>query len=202
MVDPHGSLGGPLRVSCNQLSELKKQGHDVLLVAAAEGYRGRVPREYCGIPVKLFAARRLMRGSFAGVSAPGLIRWLVTHGRTFDVAHIHMARDLVTLPSARLLQLLRVPTVLQTHGMIDPSSQKLAKPLDALMTRPTLRAAKKILALTSVEWTGCGQSIPGQPRTRCRCFVTAFRCLPSSPDRTERLRTFSSLLVSRNGNAP
>lgn len=151
MVDPHGSLGGPLRVSCNQLSELKEQGHDVLLLAAAEGYRGDMPDEYCGIPVKLFPARRLMRESFAGVTSPQLFLWLAKHGRSFDVAHIHMARDLVTLPAARLLQTLRVPTVLQTHGMIDPSSQKLAKPLDAFMTRPAFNSAKKILALTNAE---------------------------------------------------
>ncbi|WP_238147566.1 glycosyltransferase [Rothia uropygioeca] len=151
MVDPHGSLGGPLRVSCNQLSELKEQGHDVLLLATAEGYRGDMPDEYCGIPVKLFPARRLMRESFAGVTSPQLFLWLAKHGRSFDVAHIHMARDLVTLPAARLLQTLRVPTVLQTHGMIDPSSQKLAKPLDAFMTRPAFNSAKKILALTNAE---------------------------------------------------
>ncbi len=151
MVDPHGSLGGPLRVSCNQLAELKKQGHDVLLVAAAEGYADEMPSEYCGVPVELFPARRLMRESFAGVTSPQLLLWLAKHGRIFDVAHIHMARDLVTLPAARLLQILRVPTVLQTHGMIDPSSQPLAKPVDALGTRPAFRAAKKVLALTKAE---------------------------------------------------
>ena len=44
-----------------------------------------------------------------------------------------------------------VPLVVQTHGMIDASTNPLAAPLDRALTRPILRAAKAVLFLTPRE---------------------------------------------------
>ena len=52
--------------------------------------------------------------------------------RDYDVVHVHVARDFVTLPAATIARRAGVPYVLQPHGMIDPSDHALARPLDAV----------------------------------------------------------------------
>lgn len=152
LVTPDGSLGGPLRVAVNQISELQKAGHEVILAAGAQGYDESFPDTYDGVSVKLFSAYNAVPGTgFAGLISPELMSWLWKAAPTADVVHVHMARDLITLPAARIAQLRGVPTVIQTHGMIDVSERPLAKPLDAVATRAALRKAKAVLALTKLE---------------------------------------------------
>jgi glycosyltransferase involved in cell wall biosynthesis len=71
-----------------------------------------------------------------------------------DIVHLHLARDLVTLPAAVHARRAGVPVVLQTHGMIDPSTHPLARPLDAFWTRSVLRDAAAVLYLTPREREG------------------------------------------------
>ncbi len=152
LVSPDGEYGGPLRVAVNQLTALRDLGHEVTLAGAHRGFSGTVPREVDGIPARLHPARRLVPGTgFAGLGAPGLWRALRRHARDFDVVHVHVARDLVTLPAARIVQAAGVPTVLQPHGMIVESRNPLAAPLDAAMTRRVLDAAKHVCYLTPEE---------------------------------------------------
>lgn len=152
LVTPDGSLGGPLRVAVNLMKSLKDKGHEVLLVAAAQGYQSSFPDTYDGVPVKLFPAYSVIPGTgFAGLTSPGLFAWLYKSATTADIIHVHMARDLVTLPAALVAQAMGVPTVVHTHGMIDSSDRILAKPLDCLMTRRALRGAAQIIALTEQE---------------------------------------------------
>lgn len=135
LVTPDGSLGGPLRVAVNLMKAQAEAGHQVLLAAGAQGWGKVLPDYYDGVPVKLFPASSLVPGTgFAGLTAPGLFAWLRKAAQTADIVHIHMSRDLVTLPSALLVQSLGMPTVLHTHGTIDASDRLMAKPLDALST--------------------------------------------------------------------
>ncbi len=155
LITPHGDYGGPIRVALNQAIALRERGHDVTLAGAHRGYDGAVPTDFDGIPAKLFRAMTAIPGAgFAGLAAPGLARWLAQNVRDFDIVHIHAARDLVTLPAARSARRAGVPFVLQTHGMIDPSSNPLAGPLDAWLTRPMLRSAKRVFYLTPEERSG------------------------------------------------
>lgn len=152
LVTPDGSLGGPLRVAVNLMKAQAEAGHQVLLAAGAQGWGKDLPDEYDGVPVKLFSAGSLVPGTgFAGLTSPGLFSWLRKAAHTADIVHIHMSRDLVTLPAALLVQSLGLPTVLHTHGTIDASDRLLAKPLDALMTRRALRGARRVIALTQKE---------------------------------------------------
>lgn len=152
LVSPHGEYGGPLRVALNQLRELAERGHEVVLAGAHRGYTGAPPTQLQGVPLRLYEARTLLPGTgFAGLASPGLLRSLRTNVGAFDVVHVHAARDLVTLPAARLAQRRGVPTVLQTHGMIDESDNPLTGPLDAVLTRPALRAASAVTYLTEKE---------------------------------------------------
>jgi glycosyltransferase involved in cell wall biosynthesis len=151
LLSPDGAYGGPARVALNQSAELLGRGHDVTVAGATQGYEV-VPTELNGVPVKLFAARTLIPGTgFAGMGAPALSRWFDSNWTGFDIVHVHFTRDLVVLPMALATRRRRIPYVLQTHGMIVPSSHPLAAPFDAAWTRKVLRAAGAVFYLTPQE---------------------------------------------------
>jgi glycosyltransferase involved in cell wall biosynthesis len=180
LVSPSGEYGGPTRVAVNQAVELQNLGHDVTIVAGARGYEGDPPTELDGVPAALFEAKQaLPRTGFAGLSAPGLRRALPQLAASVDVMHIHLARDLLTLPVAAWARRHGVPYVLQTHGMVAPTKNPLALPLDALLTRRVLRGARRVFYLTPREHDelievagermllsqlGNGVPIPAEPR--------------------------------------
>lgn len=150
LLSPDGAFGGPVRVATNQLNELQRMGHDVCLYAAHSGY-DEVPTLVDGVPVRAFKAQRVIpRTGFAGITSVGLLAHLMSELDTYDIVHVHLARDLVTLPAAVQVLAKKLPLVLQTHGMIDPSNHPLAAPLDWVWTRRVLRAADRLLYLT--EW--------------------------------------------------
>jgi glycosyltransferase involved in cell wall biosynthesis len=152
LVSPTGEYGGPVRVALNQAQALIDRGHEVTIAGAHRGYDGVAPTDLHGIPAALFPARTVLPGAgFAGLTSPALNRWLRTAVRGFDMVHVHAARDLVTLPAAHCAYRAAVPFVLQPHGMIDPSSNPLARPLDSALTRPLLRSAKRVFYLTPEE---------------------------------------------------
>ena len=151
LLSPDGAYGGPARVALNQGAELINRGHDVIVAAAARGYPD-LPTESNGVPLRLFAARRLVPGTgFAGLGAPALNRWFGRNLTDFDVVHIHFGRDLVVLPAAAAARRRKIPYVLQTHGMVTPSGHPLAPTLDALWTRKVLRDAGTVFYLTDRE---------------------------------------------------
>lgn len=151
-ISPDGAYGGPVRVAINQAKVLTKIGHDVVVAAAAGGFEGSLPAEFDGFPVRLFPARRLVpKSGFAGLTSPGLLRWLAHAVRGADVVHVHMARDMVTLPAAAIALLKGKPLVVQTHGMIAPTEHPLARPLDWIITNPILHRSSTVFYLTEVE---------------------------------------------------
>ncbi|MCC4249429.1 glycosyltransferase [Microbacterium testaceum] len=150
-VSPDGAFGGPVRVALGQAGALAERGHDVTVYAAAPPALAGTS-SVDGYTLKTFPARRLAPGrGFAAMAAPQLTRALSAEAASFDVAHIHLARDLVTLPAARQFWLARVPYFAQPHGMINVSDNPLAKPLDAIVTRTLLRDAQMVLTLTDRE---------------------------------------------------
>jgi glycosyltransferase involved in cell wall biosynthesis len=85
------------------------------------------------------------------------------HVRDFDIVHVHMSRDLVTMPAALIARMRGVPYVLQTHGMIDASSRRSAKLLDALATRRIISRARRVFVLTSREKDDIGSLMGKRP---------------------------------------
>jgi len=151
LVSPSGEYGGPTRVAFNQSQALAEAGHQTMVAAGQRGFSS-VPTTMHGVPVKLFPVRQLLPGTgFAGMCSPGLLRWLTSVVRTCDVLHIHLARDLVTMPAAILARRLHVPYVVQTHGMIDASDKVLARTLDTIATRRVLSGAATAFHLTDQE---------------------------------------------------
>jgi glycosyltransferase involved in cell wall biosynthesis len=154
LITPDGAYGGPVRVATNQVRALRDRGHDAVLAAAASGFE-TLPTEWDGVPVRTFPAVRAVPGTgFAGIASPAMLGWVRSHADRFDVAHVHLARDLVTLPVARAWCASRAPYVTQTHGMVMPSRHPLATPLDRLLTRRVVARAATSFALTDAEESG------------------------------------------------
>lgn len=154
LITPDGAYGGPVRVALNQSRQLLANGHRAVVAAATRGYP-IAPTELDGVPLRLARARNIHPAlGFAGLVAPALIASMVRHRKSYDVVHVHLARDLVTLPAAMLALVLGKRLILQTHGMVVDSAHPLAPVLDRLLTRPVLRRAAATLYLTEAERAG------------------------------------------------
>jgi len=151
LVSPDGAFGGPVRVATNLAKAMQDAGHEVMILGAFRGYK-EPPTSVEGVPVRLFRAQQALPGlGFSGLVAPSLMGYLNKHIADFNVVHVHLARDLITLPVAMLARKKRIPYVLQTHGMVDPSTRRLANMLDTVGTRMALRGAYVLFHLTQQE---------------------------------------------------
>ena len=151
LITPDGAYGGPTRVALNHAAVLTRRGHAVTVVAGACGY-DELPECIDGVAVRLFPARTAVRGiGYAGTAAPAMRTWIAAHASRIDIAHVHLARDLVTIPAARQLRKAGVPLVLQTHGMITPGSHPLAGPVDWVWTTRLLQQAGCVFYLNERE---------------------------------------------------
>ncbi|WP_328535643.1 glycosyltransferase [Streptomyces sp. NBC_00344] len=159
---PTHAFGGPVRVALNLSRGLRTRGHDARLIALGDGFDGPLPTEVDGVPTRLFQARRFLPLGFSGITSPALIAAAGRLVREADIVHVHLARDLVTLPVALAALRAGRPLVLQTHGMVDPSERPLAKALDALAVRRLLRRASAVLYLTEHERRGL-EAVTGPP---------------------------------------
>ncbi|MFZ3472965.1 glycosyltransferase [Streptomyces sp. 4.24] len=159
---PTHAFGGPVRVALNLAKGLRERGREAGLLALGEGFPDPWPTSVEGVPAKLFPARRLLPLGFSGMTSPALLASAGRLVRDADVVHVHLARDLVTLPVALAALRARTPLVLQTHGMVDPSEKLLAKVLDAVAVRRLLRGADAVLYLTPHEREGL-DAVVGAP---------------------------------------
>lgn len=151
LITPDGTYGGPIRVATNLVKELGTRGHECSLWAGSRGYSPET-RWLDGVSVRLNPARVVLPAlGFATTMAPGMLLRVFADRKGIDLLHIHLARDFVTLPAALAARALRIPYVVQTHGMIGFKAHPLARLFDAVFTRPALRGAAQILYLTSVE---------------------------------------------------
>lgn len=145
-TSPSGDFGGPASVAHDQAEVLRRRGHQVTIVAMGPHRHSEPGR------AEVFPARTVSRRiGFAGLTSPGMLAWVARHVRSFDLVHVHLARDLATLPAALLALLLRVPYVVQPHAMVDRSDRRSAAVLDVLATRRVLRRAGRVLGLTARE---------------------------------------------------
>jgi glycosyltransferase involved in cell wall biosynthesis len=140
-----------MTVATNLAQEMSDRGHQVVIAAAYSRF-GRRPEHIDGVPALLRPAIRVVpRTGFSGLTSYRLLTAVARQARSFDVVHVHMSRDLVTLPIAALALLRGRPVVLQCHGMIDDSPLLLSRLLDALAVRPVMRRAAAILYLSPRE---------------------------------------------------
>ncbi|MFC8682666.1 glycosyltransferase [Microbacterium ureisolvens] len=147
-LSPDRRYGGPLTVALTQARALIDRGHEVVVLGGAD--RG-LPRRALvdGVECRLFRSFAPRRSAFGFRTAPGLKSWYLRHAGSFDVSHIHLARDFTTLPVAAASG--AIPTVLQPHGMLSPSTTAPRRLLDSIWTRPAFRNASAVIALTARE---------------------------------------------------
>jgi glycosyltransferase involved in cell wall biosynthesis len=150
---PTHEFGGPTRVALNLCRGLRERGDEAVVAALGDGFgSGPLPRCVEGVPVRLFPARHVLpRFEVSGITSPALLARAVRYARSADVVHVHLMRDLITLPFALATLAARVPLVLQTHGMVDPTDKPVARLVDALGVRRVLRRADAVLHLTERE---------------------------------------------------
>lgn len=160
---PTQAFGGPVRVAVNLTGGLAAHGVHSRIVALGAGFAGPLPDDVDGRPARLYPARRVLPGAgFSGITSPSLLVGARRLVRDADIVHVHLARDLVTLPIALAALSARRPLVVQTHGMVDPSDKALAKVLDAVAVRRVLRRAHAVLHLTAYEREGLDAVLGGR----------------------------------------
>ncbi|GHB19587.1 MULTISPECIES: glycosyltransferase [Streptomyces] len=149
---PDHAFGGPTRVALNLSKVQRAHGDDARIMALGDGFGGVLPREVEGVPAHLFQARHLLPVfEVSGITSGALLRTARRMMRGADLVHVHLMRDLVTLPAALLALATRTPLVVQTHGMVDPTEKRVAQLTDLLGVRTVLRRADAVLHLTETE---------------------------------------------------
>lgn len=146
-----GEFGGPTRVAIDLAVAQAHAGHEVEVVAGGDPVG--IERLDNGAILSLFKVRwpLRVRFGFATMSSPAMLRYVKRSHGSADVHHVHLARDMTTIPVALALRWYGARYVAQTHGMIDASSRTLAHVLDAVGTRRALTGAAAVAALTSAE---------------------------------------------------
>ncbi|MFI6646862.1 glycosyltransferase [Streptomyces sp. NPDC050529] len=149
---PDHAFGGPTRVALNLSKVQRAGGDDARIMALGDGFDGPLPGEVEGVPVHLFQARHLLpMFEVSGITSGALLLSARRMMRGADLVHVHLMRDLVTLPAALLALATRTPLVVQTHGMVDPTEKRVAQLTDLLGVRKVLRGADAVLHLTEAE---------------------------------------------------
>lgn len=155
-----GSYGGPVSVAVAQCTELTRRGHTVALLT---GWDGQALIPPGGFRCHRFRVRPLLPGAgFAALSSAALLLHVARLARTYDVIHVHLARDLVTVPAALVCLWLRIPLIVQTHGMIVADSRLRCRAFDRVAIRRILRSARAHLVLTDHERAQVLQVVPGR----------------------------------------
>ncbi|MGC5532620.1 glycosyltransferase [Streptomyces sp. SR-10] len=182
---PDHAFGGPTRVAFNLSRVQRAAGDDARVMALGDGFpEGELPRRVEGVPVHLFQARHLLpMFEVSGITSATLLRTARRMMRGADLVHVHLMRDLVTLPVALLALVSRTPLVVQTHGMIDPTEKKVAQLTDLLGVRRVLREADAVLHLTEMERVDVNDVAAPVPLTRTVRLVNGVRPQERKPAR-------------------
>ncbi|MFD8728572.1 glycosyltransferase [Streptomyces sp. NPDC059611] len=182
---PDHAFGGPTRVAFNLSKVQRAAGDDARVMALGDGFPdGELPIHVEGVPVHLFQARHLLpMFEVSGITSAALLRTARRMMRGADLVHVHLMRDLVTLPAALLALATRTPLVVQTHGMIDPTEKKVAQLTDVLGVRKVLREADAVLHLTEMERVDVNAVAAPVPLTRTVRLVNGVRPQERKPAR-------------------
>lgn len=182
---PTHAFGGPTRVALNLCRGLRARGHEALTLALGDGFPPGepLPRHVDGVPVRLFPARHVLpRFEVSGITSPALLARARSYIRSADVVHVHLMRDLITLPFALIALRAGRPLVVQTHGMVDPTDKRVAQLVDVLGMRRVLRRADAVLHLTERERRETAAVVAPDP------IAPAHRLVNGVPGRERRTR--------------
>nr|WP_240929392.1 glycosyltransferase [Streptomyces coryli] len=183
---PDNAFGGPTQVAVNLSKGLRSRGVDARIATLGDGYDGPLPRDIEGVPAWLHQARHVLpRFEVSGITSPALLARARRLVKGADVVHVHLMRDLITLPFALIAQQAGVPVVLQTHGMIDTTEKQVARIVDMLGLKRALRKADGVLYLTEVERDDIQAVIPDTPLPGAHRLVNGVPPQDRRPQRTD-----------------
>jgi glycosyltransferase involved in cell wall biosynthesis len=184
---PTNDFGGPTRVALNLSRGLRAKGVDARIATLGDGFTGPLPTELEGVPSFVHQARHVLPAfEVSGITSPGLLAKARRMVKGADVVHVHLMRDLITLPFALIALEAGVPLVIQTHGMIDPTEKRFAKAVDVLGMKRVLRRADAILHLTGMERDGVQAVVPDTPLDTFHRLVNGVALQDRRPPRTDR----------------
>lgn len=184
---PDHVFGGPTRVAVNLCRELRAAGDDAALLTVGEGFTEGLPDAIDGVPAKVFPVRTLVPGfGFSGKTSPALLARAGAYVRSADLVHVHLARDLVTFPLALQALVSNRPLVVQTHGMIDPTTVRAARIADRLGVRQVLRRADVLLHLTGADRIGVAAVAAPHAAARSVRLVNGVAPQPRRAARSDR----------------
>jgi glycosyltransferase involved in cell wall biosynthesis len=144
-----GLYGGPARGTFKQAAAATRAGNraDVLSLGPDTVVESRGDVYYYQ-----FRAHRVpIRPRFAGLYSLRAVLWALMNARSYDIIHMHAGRELWVQAVIRLRRWRKPPFVWQTHGMLSPRTSVLIRSYDLVLTKPALRAAARLLSLTSYE---------------------------------------------------
>ncbi len=181
---PDHAFGGPTRVALNLSGVQRAAGDDARIMALGDGFEGPLPPLVEGVPAHLYQARHLLpRFEVSGITSGPLLLAARRMMRGADIVHVHLMRDLVTLPAALLALASGTPLVVQTHGMVDPTENRVAQLTDLLGVRRVLRRADAVLHLTEAERVDVNAVAAPVPLTRTVRLVNGVRPQERKPGR-------------------
>lgn len=181
---PDHAFGGPTRVALNLSKVQRAEGDDARIMALGDGFDGPLPSQVEGVPAHLYQARHLLpRFEVSGITSGPLLLAARRMMRGADVVHVHLMRDLVTLPAGLLALASGTPLVVQTHGMVDPTEKRVAQLTDLLGVRRVLRGADAVLHLTETERIDVNAVAAPVPLTRTVRLVNGVRPQERKPAR-------------------
>ncbi|WP_433889064.1 glycosyltransferase [Streptomyces sp. CA-111067] len=183
---PTNDFGGPTRVALNLSRGLRDKGVDARIATLGDKFDGPLPTEVEGVPAFVHQARHVLPAfEVSGITSPGLLAKARRMVKGADVVHVHLMRDLITLPFALIALEAGVPLVVQTHGMIDPTEKLFARAVDVLGMKRVLRRADAILHLTAMERDGVQAVVPDTPLDTFHRLVNGVTLQDRRPDREE-----------------
>lgn len=187
LYTPTNDFGGPTRVAINLSRGLRARGVDARIATLGDGFDGSLPSAIEGVPAFMFRARHVLpRFEVSGITSPALLARARRLVEGADVVHVHLMRDLITLPFALIALSCGRPVVLQTHGMIDPTDNRVARLVDLLGLRRVLREADGLLYLTEMERELIQAVIPDTPLRNAHRLVNGVELRKRRPARGKR----------------
>jgi glycosyltransferase involved in cell wall biosynthesis len=146
--------GGPSQMVVGLAQAQAALGHQVTIVTTdSNGDRGQAPLnvplgvavpQTGGYEILYFRCSPFKRYKFS----TSLFQWLWSHGKTYDIAHIHALFSPVSSIAATIARTLGLPYVLRPLGTLDPADltkKRRAKQLyAAILEKPNLQGAAAI----------------------------------------------------------
>lgn len=147
--------GGPSKVAAQQAISLVERGHQVT-VATSNVLELKPVRliedfepELSGLEVKYFPSQ-VLRSHFPFIVSREFSGWLRRYVESFDVVHIHFAREWIPVRAAQISIGRGVPTFLQPHGMLGRTDGSRSL-IDRLWVKRVLESAAGVFCLQKHE---------------------------------------------------